>query len=95
MISGLSCRDLHLNLRSGHMAIFVVLPGFKLDKKLRKKFRLFQRKFRSLDLNFQFAYILYIFTSPSAENNEKFVHLGRLFLSSRPVGYSLIGKQLK
>ena len=32
--------------------------------------------------------ILSIFTSPSAENMEKFVHLGRLFLSSRPVGYS-------
>ena len=33
--------------------------------------------------------ILYIFTSPSAENSEKSVYLGRLFLHSRPVGYSL------
>ena len=35
--------------------------------------------------------ILYIFASPSAENREKFVHLGRLFLptSSRPVSLSL------
>ena len=31
-------------------------------------------------------YILYIFTSPSAENKEKFVHLGRLFLPSHPIG---------
>ena len=36
-----------------------------------------------------FCYILYIFTSPSAENREKFVHLGRLFLPSHPVGFSL------
>ena len=41
-------------------------------------------------LEFQVClYILYIFTSPSAENKEKFVHLGRLLLPSRPVGYSL------
>ena len=32
---------------------------------------------------------LYIFASPSAKNREKFDHLGRLFLPSRPVGYSL------
>ena len=57
-------------------------------KKCREKFCLSPRKFgRSFYLNFRFAYI-YIFTSPSAENREKFVHLGRLFLSSRPVGYS-------
>ena len=34
------------------------------------------------------VYILYIFTSPLPEN-KKFVHIGRLFLPSRPVGYSL------
>ena len=33
-----------------------------------------------MDLNLRKAcYILYIFTSPSAENKEKFVHLGDYF----------------
>ena len=41
-------------------------------------------------LEFQVClYILYIFTSPSAENKEMFVHLGRHSLPSCPVGYSL------
>ena len=31
-------------------------------------------------------YILYIFTSPSAQDREKSVSLGRLFLPDRPLG---------
>ena len=51
-----------------------------LPKKIWEKF----------GLEFQVClYILYIFTSPLAENKDKFVHLRRLFLPSRPVGYSL------
>ena len=34
-------------------------------------------------------YILYIYSSTSGENREKLVHLGRLFLPRRSVGYSL------
>ena len=60
--------------------LFIGKSGFKLNKKFREKF----------GLEFQvYLYILYIFTSPSAENKDKFVHLGRLFLPSCPVGYSL------
>ena len=51
-------------------------PGFKLDNKFREKFYLSPRKFgRSFDLNFMFAYVFYT----SAENKEKFVHLGDYF----------------
>ena len=72
--------------------LFIAKSGFKLNKKFREKFCLSPRKFgRSLDLNFRLSclYILYIFTSPSAENKDKFVHLRRLFLPCCPVGYSL------
>ena len=51
---------------------------------------LLKKIWEKFGLEFQVClYILYIFTSPSAENKDKFVHLGRLFLPSRPVGYSL------
>ena len=33
-------------------------------------------------------YVLYIFTSPSAQNREKSVNLGRLFLPIRPLGWA-------
>ena len=50
-----------------------------------------QKIWEKLGFEFQVClFILYIFTSPSAQNKEKFVHLGRLFLPSRPVGYSLM-----
>ena len=66
------------------------MTGFKLAKKFREKFYLSPGKFGKFLLEFQIClYILYSFTSPSAENREKFVHFGRLFLPSRPVGYSL------
>ena len=72
----------------------IVLPtGFKLAKKFREKFCLSPGIFGRFLLEFQVClYILYIFTSHSAENREKFVHLGRLFLPSRPVGYSLVAQ---
>ena len=35
-------------------------------------------------------YVLYIFTSPSAQNREKSASLGRLFLPDRPLGWALI-----
>ena len=73
-----------------------VTAGFQLAKKFREKFCISPRKFGRFVLEFQiclymYMCILYIFTSLSAENWEKFVHLGRLFLPSRPVGYSLHG----
>ena len=70
------------------------VTGFKLAKKFREKFCLSPRKFerRFNLLEFLVSHILYIFTSPSAENREKFVHLGRLFLPSRLVGYSLCSR---
>ena len=36
-----------------------------------------------------FLYVLYIETSPSAQNREKWARLGRLFLPNRPLGWTL------
>ena len=36
-----------------------------------------------------FLYVLYIFTSPSAQNREKSASLGRRFLPNRPLGWTL------
>ena len=76
------------------LGIILCMAGFKLATKFREEC-LSPRKFgRSFYLKFLFAYILYTFSplsGVSAENKEKFFHLGRLFLPSRPVGYSLHG----
>ena len=39
-------------------------------------------------------YILYIFTSPSAQDREKSASLGRLFLPNRPLGCPLDKKMV-
>ena len=47
-------------------------PGFKLDKKFREVLSLSKKIWEKFGLEFQVClYILYVFTSPSAENKEK------------------------
>ena len=41
-------------------------------------------------MNFRFAYIFYTFSLLPQLKIGRFVHLGRLFLPSHPVGYSLM-----
>ena len=72
----------------GHVFVMLSLKllyqGSYQTRNLRRSFVSPEENGRSLDLN-----ILHFFTSHLAENKEKFVHFGRLFLlSSRPVGYS-------
>ena len=66
-------------------------PGVILELSEREKFfrtQDFREKFWS---NFWISlYILYIFTSPSAQDREKSASLGRLFLPNRPLGSLLV-----
>ena len=90
------CSYINITMQLHQYLHAVASVGFKLAKKFREKFCLSPRKIgRSFDLDFRCGPI-YSIHFPSAENREKFGHLGRLFLPSHPVGYSLISisKQL-
>ena len=59
-------------------------PGAFREGEVLQQFQDFREKFRC---KFWISlYILYIFTSPSAQDREKSASLGRLFLPNRPLG---------
>ena len=69
------------------MKTWVVLRAFREGEVLRQ-FQDFREKFWS---KFWISLcILYIFTSPSAQDREKSARLGRLFLPNRPLGWPIL-----
>ena len=69
----------------------LIAAGFNLAKNFREKFLLSQRKFfREVWTSIRFDYIFYTFSLLTQLKIGRFVHLGRLFLPSRPVGSVLV-----